>query len=81
MIFQSFNIFTSLLLVRSKLLQLVKRHLLERLLIGSVQEDLGYNLGSRRMVLVSIERFSPSTRLQRQSQTRTHAMFTAESHQ
>ena len=79
MIFQSFNIFTSLLLVRSKLLQLVKRHLLERLLIRSVQEDLGNDLRTQWVVLVGIECFSPSTKLHGQSRTRIHAMFTADS--
>jgi hypothetical protein len=50
-----------LLLVSSKLLQLIKRHLVQRLLICSVQEDLRNNLRAQWVVLVRIESLSPST--------------------
>lgn len=50
----------SLLLVRGKLLQLVKRHLAQSLLVRSVQEDLGDNLLALRMVFVRIKGLPPS---------------------
>lgn len=50
----------SLLLVRSELLQLVKRHLAQSLLVRSVQEDLRDNLLAQRVVLVRIKSLPPS---------------------
>lgn len=61
--FQSFHPSTSFLLVCSKLLQLIKRHLLKRLLIRSVQKDLGNDRLAQWVVLVGIECFSPSIML------------------
>jgi hypothetical protein len=48
-----------LLLVSSKLLQLIKRHLVQRLLVCSVQEDLRNNLRAHWVILVGIESLSP----------------------
>lgn len=52
----------SLLLVNSKLLQLIERDLPESLLIRRIQENLGDNLIALRVVLARIERFSPPIR-------------------
>ena len=49
-----------LLLVGSELLQLIKRDLVQGLLVRSVQKDLGYDLLALRVVLVRIKGFSPS---------------------
>jgi hypothetical protein len=48
------------LLVRSKLLQLLKRDLVQGLLVRGIQEDLGHDLRTLWVVLVCIESFSPS---------------------
>jgi len=50
----------SLLLIRRKHLQLIHRDLAERLFIGRVQKDLGYDLVALWVALMRIERFSPS---------------------
>jgi hypothetical protein len=42
------------------LLELVKRDLIQSLLVGSIEEDLGDDLCALRVVLVRIERFPPS---------------------
>jgi len=50
-----------LLLIGGKLLQLIKRDLVQGLLVRSVQEDLGHDLLALWVVLVCIKGFSPST--------------------
>ena len=49
-----------LLFVGSELLQLIKRDLVQGLLVRSVQEDLWYDLLALRVGLVRIKGFSPS---------------------
>ena len=50
-----------LLLVGGELLQLIKRDLVQSLLVRSVQKDLWHDLLALRVVLVCIKSFSPST--------------------
>lgn len=58
-----FSRICSPLLVRSELLQLVKRHLAQSLLVRSVQEDLWDNLLAQRVVLVRIKGLPPSKKV------------------
>jgi hypothetical protein len=63
-----------LLLVSSKLLQLLERNLVQSLLVRRVQEDLRNNLRTLWVRLIRIERLSPSIRKnQCHAQLDTHA--------
>lgn len=53
----------SLLLIRSELLQLVKRHLAQSLFVRGVQENLGDNLLAQWVVLVRVKGLSPSEKV------------------
>lgn len=51
------------MLVGSELLQLIKRDLVQSLLVRGIQEDLGHDLGTLWVVLVCIKGFSPSVKV------------------
>jgi hypothetical protein len=62
-----------LLLVSSKLLQLLERNLVQSLLVRRVQENLRNNLRTLWVRLIRIERLSPSIRKKSVSRSTRHA--------
>lgn len=67
-----------LLRIGSKLLQILKRNLTQRLLVGRVEEDLGHNLIARRLPSSCLKCLEPSAGAQAPLAAALHAWDGAE---